>query len=193
MIQFESNDKKYNLPTGWEEVTLNTFIRFCKIQEAQALIELPEEMLITALLEALCNVPQGEFEEMSFGQLITLSNEVKNFNEENFKKLPLTNNVWIIDGVTYTYHKDPNNYSVGEVADIRQIEAAKKNNYDWLLKIAAIVIRPATLVISEAGVEHYKLIKRSAVDTPKLESVVGNMKAYEVMSIINFFLTGLKR
>ncbi len=150
-------------------------------------------MLITALLEALCNVPQGEFEEMSFGQLVTLSNEIKNFSEDNFKKLPLTNNVWIIDGVTYTYHKDPNNYSVAEVAAIRQIEAGKKNNYDWLLKIAAIMIRPATLVISEAGVEHYKLIKRSTVDTAKIESVVGNMKAYEVMSIINFFLIGLNR
>lgn len=189
MISFQIENKEYSLPTKWEEVSFKTFIRVSKIQDANQVIPQPEEMLLTSLLEAFCDVPAGTFDEMSYEQLLALSPELKSFQEE----LPKTvNTSWEIDGQIYSYNKNPFDYKVGEVADIRQIEATKTNNYDWLIKVAAIMIRPATRCVSDAGTEYYKLVKRNMVDTAKIEEVVANMGAYEVMTVINFFLSGLR-
>lgn len=190
MIKFSLEGKEYSLPTKWEEVSFKTFIRVNKIQDTNQVLPLPEEMLLTALLEAFCDVPEGSFDEMSYDQLLALSPELNNFQQD----LPTTvATTWEIDGQIYSYRRDPYQYKVNEVADIRQIEATKTNNYDWLIKIAAIMIRPANKVISEAGVEHYQLIKRNMVDMAKIEEVVANMKAFEVMTVITFFLNGLRR
>lgn len=190
MLQFNHENKEYHLPQDWKEVSFRTFIRVSKIRETNEVIPLPDEMLLTALLEAFCDVPAGEFDDLIYEQLITLSAELQHFNEAPPKT---ENTIWDIDGTIYSYHKNPYQYTAGEVSDIRQIEAQKGNNYDYLIKIAAIMIRPAVMSISEAGNSYYKLIKRHSADTEQREAVISNMKAYEVMTVIGFFLNGLRR
>lgn len=195
MINFNYEGKDYNMTTTWDEMTLRQFIAINKIQEKNQVLPLGEEFLTQQLLEALSDAELGEFDEMPYSQaielapyLILLNEGANEFNNRDFTFGP---DSWIIDGKTYAFHKDPYQYSLGEVADIKTYITNKKNDWDYLADITAVMIRPAIETISEAGVKYYKLTKRTPFDFEPNKQVILDMKLKDITRVVNFFLSGL--
>lgn len=196
MITFEYEGKGYRMTEEWEEMTLRQFIRMNKIQESNSILNVGEELLTQQLLECLCDADVGEFDDMSFGiatdllpHLYKIIDKSKEYNEQDFTSFGT--DVWEIDGKEYTYHKDPNLYSLGEVSDIKTYISNKQNEWDYLADIAAVMIRPATKQTTEAGVEYYKLSKRTPFDFEPNKKVVLGMRLKDVTRVLRFFLSGL--
>jgi hypothetical protein len=195
MITFEYDNKEYKLVTNWDEVTLQQFINFCRIQEKNSIIPLGEEMLQQQLLESLCGAEIGEFDEMNYGQANTLTPYLHQFIEgaDAFNNRDFTFGIdsWNINGIEYAYYKSPNDYNLGEVSDIKTYTSNKKNEYDYLADISSIMIRPAIKKVSPAGKEYYQLTKRNSIDVEHNKKVVLNLPLKDVTRVINFFFVGL--
>ena len=196
MVQFNFNDKVYNLTTSWNEITLGQFIKVNKIQQTNALIKLSEETLAQQLLEALTNSEVGEFDEMLYKQLtsltpyiIELQNGAAEFNNQKF----ITGvDHWVIDGVLYSYKSDPNDLNAGEVSDLKHYIANKTNEWDYLADIATVLIRPATESLTPSGMKWYKLSKRNTNSHNYDKRIVMNMWLGDITRVIGFFFVGLK-
>ena len=197
MVQFNFQDKVYNLTTTWDEITLGQFIKINKIQQTNSLIKLSEETLAQQLLEALTNSETGEFDEMFYRQLtsltpyiIELQNDAAAFNSKTF----LTGvDHWNIDGILYSYKQDPNDLSAGEVSDLKHYIANKANEWDYLADIATILIRPATEEVTPSGMKWYKLTKRNTNSHNYDKKIIMNMWLGDITRVVGFFFSGLTK
>lgn len=195
MIQFEFQSKEYMMTTTWDEMTLGQFIRVNKIQESHAIVKYVDEILVQYMCEALCNVEIGTFDELNFGQaqalapyIVKLVEEAENFNKRDFS---IGNDYFELDGAIYSYHKDANQYTIGEVSDIKTYISNKKNEWDYLADIATVMIRPATKMISEAGNEYWKLCRMEQSDFEPNRDKIMRLNLKDVTMVLRFFLNGL--
>lgn len=195
MIQFNFENKEYKMTTNWKDITLRQFIRFNKIRESNTILPVGEEMLAQQLIECLCGAEVGEFDTMSWGQatelypyLVTIINDANNYNNNDYTFGP---DFWQIEDKFYSFHKNPNSYTLGDVSDIKTYIQNKKNEWDYLGDIAAIMIRPATKETTEAGTEFFRLTKRTPFDHQPNKEVVLDFKLTDVTRVVNFFLIGL--
>jgi len=195
MIKFNFEGTDYNMTTNWGELTLGKFIEISKIQQKNTLLPLGEEMLSQQLIEALCGVDYGTFDEMNYGQASEIYPHLVIFiesqSEFNNKIATTGADSWDIDGTIYSYRKDPYQYTLGEVSDIKTYTANKTNDWDYIADVASVIIRPATKQVTEAGTEYFKLVKLHPIDLPKNREVVLKFKLTDVTRVVNFFLSGL--
>lgn len=196
MIQFDFEGVEYNMTTNWNEITLKQYSAIMKIQEKNSVVTLGEELLTQQLCEVLCGVYIGTFDEMSYGMitdlsvyLVSLIGDMTDFINKA-KTFSLNKDSWIINGVMYSYHKDCNSYTLGDIADIKTLTINKKNEWDYIADIAAIIVRPAKMVKTEGGTSYIKLSKREPVDFITNREVVSGMLLSDITPVINFFLTG---
>lgn len=196
MKKFNFNDKEYNLVTDWSEITLGKWIKLMKSKEKNEnlgqITILDNDIVRLETIEILADAEPGEFDEMSIGELMDLEREcIGMSNVPQYDSSTKIDDHWIVDGVLYSYKKRFEEYTTGEVADIKHIISNKKNDYDHIVDCAVIMIRPAKETKTPAGLTHYKLEPRMIQDQLKIRSVVLDMKMRDVLVVSNFFLSGL--
>lgn len=189
MIQFTFNDKEYGMIDNWDEMNLNTYIRFMKIQQRNEKVPMGDDLLASASIEALCNEPVGEFDDIEYGLACELTKEFKFLSE-----IPVSDvRQWEIDGVIYRCHTNLDDISLSDRSDIGHYQIQIKDELDIVPKIASILIRPATKCVSDLGVEYWKLSTRKQVDMVKLEEIVSrSIKISDIYGVCSFFLSGME-
>ena len=195
MIKFEFSEKEYSLPENWDEMTLQHFINLNRVQWKQSVLPVMEELLTIQVLEALTLSPLGEFDDITIGELNELTEPINQilsgadeFNSRNFK----TGNNWIeFDGKIWGYYEDPNDYTVGEVADINTLMLDKRAEYEYIQEVAAIVIRPMQWKETEQGTKYLKSVKTTKEDWQANKFIISKMNLEFVTRGVNFFLSGL--
>lgn len=194
-IKFTYEGKEFELPGGWHQMTLQHFVNLNRVQWKHSVLPVMEEFLTIQILEALTLQPAGTFDDITMGELNQLTKplnkileEAEEFNKKDFK----TGNNWIeFEGRIWGYYKDPNDYRVGEVADINTLMLDKKAEYEYINDIAAIIIRPMEWKETEQGTKILKSIKQSKEDWEANKPIIAKMDLEFVTRGVNFFLSGL--
>lgn len=193
-MKYNYEGKELNIYDNWDQVSFKNFIRITKLVESNQKKQYGEELLAILLLEALSNVEEGFLLDITWGQLTDLIPYVNNLMDK-YSNIDVENIVipksWIIDGIEYSYHISPNDYKAGEVADIKTYIQQQENRVDYLADIAAVMIRPATKVITDAGVEMFKLTKNNPEDHSINKKRILELPFNQVNKVMSFFLFGL--
>lgn len=193
MIKFDFEGKEYQMVTDWEEMTMGQFLNVTKIQKKYEVLPVGEELLAQQLIEALSNAELGEFDEMTIKQLESLAPYVKDLESKyetfskNNQKAP---DHWEIDGRIFSYRRNPNECTAGEIVDIKTYIGESQQEFEYMLDVAAVLIRPAELKHSEAGTPYYHLTKRHPMDHDRLKSIISTMRFGDVSKVLSFFLSG---
>lgn len=193
-MKYIYEDKELELYDSWKQVSFGNFIRITRIIDINQISPYGEELLAICLLECLSNVEDNYLNDITWGQLTDLIphiNELmKDYNSLDLDNVPLPKS-WNIDGVEYSYHTTPNDYKAGEVSDIKTYISQQKNRVEYLADIAAVMIRPATKIASDAGIIKYKLTKNNPSDHEINKKRVLTLPFLQVNKILTFFLYGL--
>lgn len=193
MITFEFEGTEYQMMTEWDELTVVQYLNLMKVYQKNQIIPLGEEMLCQQLIEVLTGVDIGHFDEISVELLLDLMPKIANLSStlDTFseKKWP-TPDFWEIDGIIYSYRKRYEECNAGEITDIKTFIGGKQYIWEYMLDVAAVLIRPAQRYTTPAGEILYKLEKRVASDHEINKTRVGNLRFVEIKSYVDFFLSG---
>lgn len=193
-MKYIYEEKEIELYDKWEQVSFNNYLRITRIVENNQKVPYDEEILAICLLECFSNVADGYLNDISWGQLTDLIPHVNDlmlsYNNLNLEEVTLPKS-WILDDIEYSYYLSPNEYKAGEVSDIKTYIKRQENRVDYLADIAAVMIRPATKVTSDAGVTSFKLTKNNPADHEINKKRVLHLPFLQVNRILTFFLYGL--
>ena len=193
MINFNFEGQEYNMKTEWEELTTNQYLNIMKVYQKNQIISLGEEMLAQQILEVLCDVDLGHFDEITVELILELMPKITNLSqtiEEFTSKSHKTPPSWEIDGTIYSYRRRYEDCNAGEITDIKTYIGEKQYIWEYMLDIAAVLIRPAELLHTPGGEPYYKLSKRHPLDHETNKSRIGGIPFVEIKTYIDFFLSG---
>ena len=197
MIKFEFEEKEYEFPEGYQEMTLQHFINLNKVQWKNSVLPVMEEFLTIQILEAVTLQPSGTFDDITMGELYDLTTylnkllqEVDEFSKKDFK---IGSNCIEFEGKLWGYYEDPNDYKTAEVADINTLMLDKKAEYEYIRDIAAIIIRPMEWKETKQGTKILKSVKQTKEDWEANKPIIAKMDLEFVTRGVNFFLSGLNQ
>ena len=151
MITFTLNEKNYNFPESWEEVSLKQYIRIGKIQE-ESFDNTFRELYLLKLIETLADAEEGELDELSLEEVGRLG-EASLFASKSHPSFDKNPEIWIGETL-YTPPKDFTKLSIGEFISLKTYQDGAKNIWDASAWMLAILWRPTKIVIdSESGEE----------------------------------------
>lgn len=174
MVNLRVEDKVYNMPSNWEEVTIKTYQELQKVMEQ----EYPNLKQIVYFISVLSKCPidllyKCNIEDLNKIDLSWISTKIDNKIEK----------ITTINDKKYGVIKDMKHLSLGEYIDLDEFS---KNINDNMHKVCAILMRP---VIQEDG-DLYIIEK---YDTNSLEQraklFLDNMNVIQLYSLSSFFLT----
>lgn len=149
LITKDNKNKTYSLPTNWNNVNLDTYMKTIKIFNGEG------EDLHTALMliNALTGIPKNHIEEMPVTEVKNINNAVMELLQQPMEdKIKYKLNV---KGIKYGFHPELLNITLGEFVDI---EAYIKEGVDENMhKLLSVLYRP---ILKEKGskykIEDYK-------------------------------------
>ena len=192
MIKITVEDKEYNCPESWDELKWDSYINLLVLEENKEKFIVPL-MYSQRFIEILCGVDEGVFDGLELDLMADLEPViVKNFNPELLKNIVETTDHFIINGITYSFYS-PNTIGRITLGEQGFIEMAKLNpnlsKYEYLKHELAVLIRPATKIITKEGEERWVLDKFNAEDVPfRAKILTENLSVKTLIMINNFFL-----
>lgn len=197
MIQFEYNEKQYNLQDDWRELTFGQYLKIIEMIDTSRLIPIPEIIINLDLIGVLTNT-DGELDDIPYTLHIQLApyveaiiKDLPKFNET--KNLKIKTDHFDLNGTIYSYNKG--DFQAAEIADIAEYAKQYGNDQEdikLVLKCAAVIIRKATEQQTESGTKYWKLVRRDPKDQDAQEYAIKQMNCLWVSSVVNFFFAGKK-
>lgn len=198
MIQFEFEEKEYNLQDDWRELTFGQYLKIIELLDTSRLIPIPEIITSLELISILTNT-NGELDDIPYTLHILLApyveamiKDMKHFNE--VKNLKIKQDFYDLNGIIYSYNKG--DFQAAEIADIAEYSkqyADDQQDTKLVLKVAAVIIRKATKMTTESGTEYWKMVRRDPKDQDAQEYAIKQMNCLWVSSVVNFFFAGKKK
>jgi len=182
MITFKLNDNDYNLVTSWEEMTLGQWIKIQKLAQIKESF-LIEEMYVFRLVDILCDVEEGELDDLSVGDINEFSKSFS-FLEVDYKPDIITH--VNLNGVDYVFNVNLNKLTSGEYISLKIVEGTNKNSLENIAKILAILIRPGYQNEKGEWVQH----KFNAEEIEQRSFELQKMKVVDLLGGYSFFLSG---
>jgi len=182
MKVFKLNNVEYNLITSWDELMLDSYIKFAKLEKNKEFL-IPELHLLR-LLEILSGCNEGDLDELSMTQYSELQADIEFLSEP-----PIERNEQhiVIDGIDYWFERGFNeNISIGAYVSARTLIENTPDELEVISKIIAILLRKATLV---DGVWKQVKFDPSKIYTDA-EFLEKRLKAVDIIGHLNFFLNG---
>jgi hypothetical protein len=137
MYNFNFNEKDYNFPNCWEDLSVEDFINILKLEKTKDLYQF-DELYLAKIIEVLLNISEEEFNDFDLDIFSKLVQEISFLQEtatyENKKDI-------YIDGVKYVTPMNFNKISLGEYASIKTLTKDKPYE-EQLLIISSIIVRP---------------------------------------------------
>lgn len=193
-MELTYNNLTINLPESFVDLTLGQYLTYLEIypniKENDNSVD--NQILTFKLIETLAGITEDEMDEMSINDMNDLSIKivelVKTFNME-----ATPSRHFRIGDVDYSYN-DMNDLTNGEYISLNIIREQVTNYKDLIKKLAAILIRPATMEYDkEAQKEVWTIEKFNKRDIQNLDLrgdiFYNKAKAIDIMPIVTFFLT----
>lgn len=186
MKQFKIREKEYQMPTDWSEVTLNIYVKLSELEERKSAFGIPELYLLK-ILEVLCNVEEGDLDELSLTMVNELVELVSFVQQE-----PVWNNVQHleIEGIDYVFPDDLNNLTMGEYISIKTLQ--ENNTTAGIIPyILAIILRPGSKIVdTETGKEKWLQEKFSTANLEWRKELLLKQPVFNLLGPVSFFLSG---
>jgi len=185
MKKFKIEDKTWELPTNFEEMTLAAFLRISDVQEKNS-ETIFKELYIIKLLEALVGAQPGDLDDITLEELGDLTIELDYLNT-NPRPSQVTE-IKIEDKI-YIFPQNFNKISAGEYISIKTLTDGK-SVAETILNLLAVILRPGIKYIdAETGAEKLKQIKFDAENLDYRKKLFLNLPVLDVLWSVNFFLT----
>lgn len=183
MIIVEINNKEYNLPQGWNEVSIEMFEKIMK--QASILSTYKSQVLYSLeMFSILCGAPIDELKEMnreSFDKMGDLCDWV------NDEITPSDVNSWTIDGVEYRAVSNMNGLTMGDNISL-EIMINESDEANILGNILPILIRKTKQVTKEDGSVKITLSDFDADNYDETRSLFKkNLNVSDVFQLKSFF------
>jgi hypothetical protein len=187
MRSFTLNEKTYNLPENWEELTLKVYVNIAKLEETKSQYILGELYLLK-MIEALADAEDGELDDLTLSEVEDISLSLAflqtQYDWENLKSIE-------IDGTTYVFPSDLNKLTMGEYISMKTFQESVGSQAEALPYILAIILRPGKLVKDdETGEEKWVQDKFTANNIEFRKELFLNVSVIKLMGPISFFLGG---
>jgi hypothetical protein len=189
MKTFTLNEKTYDLPESWNEISLKRYINIAKLEEQRKDFFLGELYLLK-MIEALCDVEDGELDELTLDVVNDISEALKFLQAET--EWPV-NKFVEIEGTIYVFPADLNKLTMGEYISIKTFQENSQTQADALPYILSVVLRPGRLEKNEeTGEEKWVQDKFTANNIEYRRELFMKHPVIDLMGPINFFLGGNK-
>ena len=186
MKQFKIREQEYQMPTDWSEVTLSVYVKLSELEETKSAFGIPELYLLK-ILEVLCNVEDGDLDELSLTMVNELVELVSFVQQE-----PVWNNVQHleINGVDYVFPDDLNNLTMGEYISIKTLQ--ESNTTAGIIPyILAIILRPGSKIVdAETGKEKWLQEKFNTANLEWRKELLMKQPVFNLLGPVSFFLSG---
>jgi hypothetical protein len=186
MKQFKIREKEYQMPTNWNEVDLNIYVKLSELEETKANFGIPELYLLK-VLEVLCNVEDGELDELTLDMVNDLVGLVSFVQEE-----PVWSNVnhLTIEETEYVFPDDLNKLTMGEYISIKTLQ--ESNTTAGIIPyILAIILRPGSKIVDpETGKEKWIQEKFSTTNLEWRKELFLKQPVFNLLGPVSFFLSG---
>jgi hypothetical protein len=184
---FNLNEKEYQVPESWTEMTLKLYVNVSKLEEKRAEYFLGELYLLK-IIEAICDAEDGELDELTLEVVNDISSSLGFLQQQtdwpNVKTLE-------IEGVTYVFPQDLNKLTMGEYISMKTFQENAKSQSEAIPYILAIILRPGKLVQDgETGEEKWVQDKFTANNIDYRKELFLNQPVMDLMGPIGFFLGG---
>jgi len=186
MKEFKIREKEYQMPTHWDDVTLDVYVRMAELEEKKEAFGIPELYLLK-VLESLCSAEDGELDELTLDTVNELVSLIGYIQEEpNW----VNTNHLVIDGVDYVFPNDLNKLTMGEYISIKTLQ--ENNTTAGIIPyILAIILRPGTKEVdTETGKEKWVQEKFSTANLEFRKELFMKQPVFNLMGPVTFFLNG---
>jgi hypothetical protein len=187
MKNFKLDDKDYQVPENWNEMSLKLYVNVAKLEEKKSEYLLGELYLLK-IIEAICDAEDGELDDLTLEDVNDISKSIGFLQEEaewpNVKILE-------IEGTTYVFPSDLNKLTMGEYISMKTFQENISSQAEAIPYILAIILRPGKLVKNEeTGEEKWVQDKFTANNIDYRKEVFLNQPVMDLMGPIGFFLGG---
>jgi hypothetical protein len=186
MKHFKIREQEYQMPTEWNDVTLEVYVRLAELEEKKEAFGIPELYLLK-VLECLCNAEDGDLDELTLDIVNELVGLIGYIQEEpNW----VNTNHLIIDEVDYVFPNDLNRLTMGEYISIKTLQ--ENNTTAGIIPyILAIILRPGTKEVdAETGKEKWVQEKFSTSNLEWRKELFMKQPVFNLMGPVTFFLNG---
>jgi len=187
MKEFKIRERDYQMPTNWDEVTLNVYVRLAELEEKKETFGIPELYLLR-VLECLCNVEEeGDLDELTLDLVNELVGSIGYIQEE--PTWTNTNHL-VIEGQDYVFPNDLNALTMGEYISIKTLQEGT-TTAGIIPYILAIILRPGTKEVdAETGKEKWVQEKFSTANLEWRKELFMKQPVFNLMGPVTFFLNG---
>lgn len=178
MITVKIENKEYNVPTSWNDISVNQYINLTNVYEQSKANEWNILRLKIELLKELANIPQSQIEILPVSEFDKILVEM-DFIRDEFKEE--IKDYIIIDDIKYVIKKDLNNFSVGEMISIETLMENEPTTAKGIKKSLPIFLRKEV----DGQIEKFTtgLMVRE-------EYFADNVSINDVYNLYAFFLNG---
>ena len=189
MVTIKINDKEFSCPTKWDEVKCKTYLQLLELETTRD--KYVVEFLYTQrFLEILCGVEEGGLDELELEYLASLEPIIsEGLSQKNLTDITATVDHFVFNGITYSYYTPETirKITLGEQAYIETLKQSK-DMYDQMIKAAAVMIRPATLITTPEGRTYWKLEKFVIDEVEhRAKMLAENLSTKDMAMLNNFF------
>lgn len=188
MKLFKLNEKEYNMPTCWDDMTLGVYVKLAKLDETKEAFGIPELYLLK-VIEALCSAEEGDLDELTLDMVTELSNEVGFIQEE--PKWNTTSRHIVINDIDYVFPADLNKLTMGEYISIKMLQEQQTSQADLIPYLLSVILRPGKKVLNEeTGKETWVQDKFSTNNLEHRKELFLTQPVFNLMGPVSFFLNG---
>jgi hypothetical protein len=188
MKKFTLNEKEYNMPTCWDDMSLGIYVKLAKLDEEKQAFGMPELYLLK-IIEALCCAEPNELDDLTLDLVGELSNEVGYLNNE--PKWSSSSRHLLINDVDYAFPEDLNKLTMGEYISIKMLQEQQNTQAELIPYLLAVILRPAKKVINEETKKENWICEK--FNTENLEwrkELFLTQPVFNLMGPVSFFLNG---
>ena len=188
MKQFKLEEKEYNLPTSWDDMTLDVYVKLAKLDEQKEAFGIPELYLLK-VIEALCGAEEGDLDDLTLDMVTELSNEVGYLQSE--PKWNTKSRHIVIDEVDYVFPEDLNKLTMGEYISIKMLQEQQTTQAELIPYLLAVILRPGKKVVDEeTKKEKWIQDKFSTINLEHRKELFLTQPVFNLMGPVSFFLNG---
>lgn len=162
MKTIKLENREYNFPTSWKEVSFDKYLAINKVDEINDMYKIAKFVSILSGIEyeKVLEIPFSEFNKIPIDWMIKVEDKVQN--------------EWIINDIKYCISLNLNQMTTAEYMDT----VTFSKSIDTFDKLIAIILRPEGEKYSSVNLEARAKLLRN------------NLNGNDVYNITNFFLTG---
>lgn len=188
MKLFKLNEKEYNMPTCWNDMTLGVYVKLAKLDETKEAFGIPELYLLK-VIEALCSAEEGDLDELTLDMVTELSNEVGFIQEE--PKWNTNSRHIVINDIDYIFPADLNKLTMGEYISIKMLQEQQTSQADLIPYLLSVILRPGKKVVDEeTKKETWIQDKFSTNNLEHRKELFLTQPVFNLMGPVSFFLNG---